>query len=143
MRLAWSDIEKLSIELIDVVQDSGVTTDDPPGSVSIGLYDIKSREEASLFGVVEVDGGSKIVSFEEKPAKARSSLIAMCFYYLPQNTLGLINDYLVESQKSDRAGDYIRWLTEKGDVFGFTFEGKWYDIGSVEAYEEAKQKFGQ
>ena len=110
-------------------------------SVSIGLYDVGDLKEATKFGVAGLDDNAKIVSFEEKPEEPRSTLVAMCFYYLPKNSLGLINDYLVESKKSDTTGDYIRWLCQKNDVYGFTFTGKWYDIGSVEAYKEAQEKF--
>ncbi len=109
--------------------------------VSIGLYDIGNLGEATKFGVVGLDSNAKISSFEEKPENPKSTLVAMCFYYLPKDSLGLINDYLAESEKSDTAGDYIRWLCEKRDVYGFKFTGKWYDIGSVEAYKEAQEKF--
>ncbi len=110
-------------------------------SVTIGLYDIKDYEQAKLYGVVSVDSNRRIVSFEEKPAEPKSTLIAMCFYYLPQKTLGLVSTYLDEVQKSDTAGDYIRWLCQNNDVFGYTFNGKWYDIGSIESYEEARENF--
>jgi len=109
--------------------------------VSIGLYDIGRIEEASKFGVVEVDGQGKVVSFEEKPEKPKSSLVAMCFYYFPRASLPLIGKYLAVNHKADKAGDYIRWLTEESTVYGFKFEGKWYDIGSVESYYEAQEKF--
>lgn len=110
-------------------------------AVSIGLYDIHDLEEAKLFGVVAIDENRKVTSFEEKPAEPKSSLIAMCFYYLPKVTLSSVGDYLKEVKKSDTAGDYIRWICEKKDVYGFTFEGTWYDIGSVESYHEAQEKF--
>ena len=110
-------------------------------SVSIGLYDVGDLKEATKFGIAGLDGNSKIVSFEEKPEEPQSTLVAMCFYYLPRNSLGLINDYLVESKKSDTAGDYIRWIYQKNNVYGFKFTGMWYDIGSVEAYKEAQEKF--
>ena len=110
-------------------------------SVSIGLYDIGDLKAATQFGVVGLDENAKIISFEEKPEKPRSTLVAMCFYYLPKSSLGLINDYLTESKLSDTAGDYIRWLYQKNGVYGFVFTGKWYDIGSVEAYKEAQKEF--
>lgn len=110
-------------------------------SVTIGVYDIGDRVEAKNFGVVELDGQKQIVSFEEKPAAPKSSLVAMCFYYLPEKSLGLIGDYLVESRATDRAGDYIRWLSRKQSVFGYKFTGKWYDIGSLPAYKEAQKDF--
>ena len=110
-------------------------------SVTVGLYDIHDRKEATKFGVVELGKGGKIASFEEKPQTPKSSLVAMCFYYLPENSLGLIGKYLLESKKADKAGDYISWLCRKKDVYGFKFTGKWYDIGSVEAYHEAQKNF--
>lgn len=110
-------------------------------SVSIGLYDVESLEEATKFGVVEIDEKGKIVSFEEKPEKPKSTLIGMCCYYLPKKSLGQIDQYLLESGKSDRAGDYIKWLCEKNDVYGYKFKGKWYDIGSIESYQEAQKAF--
>ena len=110
-------------------------------SVSIGLYNIGSIEEAKQFGVVALDEHNKISSFEEKPQQPKSTLIAMCFYFLPKATLHLVADYLHKSEKSDKAGDYIRWLLGQIDVYGFQFRGTWFDIGSVEAYKEAQQKF--
>ncbi len=112
-----------------------------PSDVTIGLYDIHNREEAKKFGVVALDKSNKIISFEEKPAEPKSTLVSMCCYYLPQKTLGLIGDYLRESKKSDTSGDYVRWLYQKNNVYGFKFDGKWYDIGSVESYHEAQEKF--
>jgi glucose-1-phosphate thymidylyltransferase len=112
-------------------------------SVSIGLYDIGDLKEATKFGVVAIDNNAKVVSFEEKPKQPRSTLVAMCFYYFPRASLGLIDQYLQETTKSDTAGDYIRWLHERGSVYGFKFTGKWYDIGSIESYTQAQEKFGK
>ena len=111
------------------------------GQVTVGVYDIKKKEEATIFGVLELNKDKKVVSFEEKPAQPKSSLISMCLYYLPKKTLGLIGDYLVQSGKSDRAGDYIIWLIKKAEVYGFEFSGRWFDIGSIESYNEAQQAY--
>ncbi len=108
---------------------------------TIGLFDIHDKEEAKKFGVVDLDVQKRVVSFEEKPPLPRSSLISMCFYYFPKSSLELIDEYIRSGNKADKAGEYIRWLTAKGDVYGFKFEGKWYDIGSIESYREAERDF--
>ncbi len=113
----------------------------PKDSVTIGVYDIHSIPEATKFGVVELGKDGKIISFEEKPEKPKSSLIAMCFYYFTPATVNLVFNYLKESKKADKAGDYIRWLSEHNNVYAYTFTGTWYDIGSVESYREAQEKF--
>jgi len=110
-------------------------------SISMGLYDVNCLEEAAKFGVVGLDEESKIISFEEKPEQPKSTLVAMCFYYLPKPSLDLIGAYLAETKVSDTAGDYIRWLHKNHDVYGFKFVGTWYDIGSLESYKEAQEKF--
>ncbi|MBF0478634.1 MAG: nucleotidyltransferase family protein [Candidatus Omnitrophica bacterium] len=111
-------------------------------AAAIGLYDIGNLEEAKLFGVVAIDADRKVTLFEEKPAQPKSTLIAMCFYYLPAHLLGSVAQYLHECKTADKAGDYIKWLYKQTDVFGFKFTGTWYDIGSVESYYEAQKRFG-
>ena len=109
--------------------------------MSIGLYDIKDKSAAKQFGVVKLDGAGKVVSFEEKPALPQSSLIAMCLYYLPKESFHFIEEYIRDSRKTDTTGDFVRWLSQRNTVYGFRFEGKWYDIGSVESYREAQEIF--
>ena len=107
----------------------------------VGVFDIKDKKEAAKFGVVSVDPRGKIISFEEKPQNPQSTLIGMCLYFFPKPTLPRVSQYLQESRTSDTTGDYIQWLSQTEDVYGFTFHGKWYDIGSLEAYREAEEKF--
>ncbi|HPN89079.1 MAG TPA: nucleotidyltransferase family protein [Candidatus Omnitrophota bacterium] len=110
-------------------------------AATIGLYDIQDISHAHQFGVVSIDKNKKIILFEEKPLHPKSTLIAMCFYYFPKSTLPFIAQYIKEEGKADRAGDYIKWVAEKHGAYGFTFSGKWYDIGSIEAYHDAQKNF--
>ena len=109
--------------------------------VTIGLFDLKDKQATKNFGVVSLDQKNRVVAFEEKPQNPQSSLIGMCLYYFPKDSLGLIRDYLNDSKRSDTSGDYIQWLFKREDVYAVTFEGKWYDIGSLEAYEDAQKSF--
>jgi len=110
--------------------------------ITIGVYDIGNLNKARQFGVVIMDKTGQIISFEEKSESPSSSIISMCFYYFPQSSLKLVKEYLKQSKKTDNAGNYIQWLAEKSKVYGFPFEGKWYDIGSIESYFEAQERFG-
>ena len=51
------------------------------------LHDIKEHELAMRFGVVEIDGNEKLISFEEKPQTPKTTLIAICMYLLPKDQL--------------------------------------------------------
>jgi glucose-1-phosphate thymidylyltransferase len=110
-------------------------------AMTIGIFDIKDIAAATKFGVLGLDKNRKVASFQEKPEKPVSSLIAMCVYYFPKQTLSYLGEYLSESKAVDAAGSYIKWLSEKKNVYGFQFSGKWYDIGSIESLEDARAHF--
>ncbi|MDD5155824.1 MAG: nucleotidyltransferase family protein [Candidatus Omnitrophica bacterium] len=108
----------------------------------IGMYDLKSREQASKYGVLKIDKDGGVIDFQEKPKNPESALIAMCLYYFAKEKLGLIKEYLNErSSKGDAMGFYIDWLRKKEKVYGFVFSGRWYDIGDHKFYEEANRTF--
>lgn len=107
----------------------------------IGAYNIKGRERAKKYGVVRLDSRNRLIDFEEKPARPKSTLVAMCLYYFPKEKLKLIKEYLIKSRKTDTTGVYIDWLRKKLSVYGYVFNGRWYDIGDFKYFAEAKKKF--
>ncbi|MGE5308043.1 MAG: nucleotidyltransferase family protein [Deltaproteobacteria bacterium] len=108
-------------------------------AVTIGVCRIKSRKEASNYGVVELDGKGRVISLEEKPKKPRSKLISMCLYYFPASSKGLLGRYLSDPANTrDTIGAYIRWISENGKMCGHVFKHFWYDIGSLSAYNQAR-----
>ena len=108
---------------------------------AIGAYNIRIKSKAVRYGVLKIDRKNKVVDFQEKPEKPKSTLVAMCLYYFPAKRLGLIKEYLKENKRFDATGSYIDWLREKVAVYGYIFSGSWYDIGDHKFYNEAKGKF--
>ena len=106
--------------------------------VSIGLYDIEDIKKASRFGIVRINKSKRLVSFEEKPRSPKSSLVAICLYYFPKESLRYIFDYIEDKQNTDAPGQYIRWLYKKRPVYGFAFKGIWHDIGHLDYYNRVK-----
>ncbi len=108
----------------------------------IGTYRIKSIDQAHKYGVIKLDRKRQVIDFKEKPKQPDSKLVAMCIYYFPKETLGLIREYLrAKSGKRDATGFYIDWLRQKTAVYGFVFSGSWYDIGDHKFLNQAKEKF--
>ncbi|MDD5348390.1 MAG: nucleotidyltransferase family protein [Candidatus Omnitrophica bacterium] len=106
-------------------------------SATIGVCDIRDRDEARNYGVVRLSGDKKITEFSEKPERPASSIVAMCLYYFPRRTTRFLKDYMSdETQHSDAAGAYIRWLTDCCTVYGFMFSRYWADIGSITTYQK-------
>lgn len=110
----------------------------------IGAYNIKDKGAAKKYGVIKLDKKNKLVDFKEKPKNPKSTLIAMCLYYFPRGKLKLIKEYLCSSKETcDATGFYIDWLRKRVPVYGFVFDGFWYDIGDHKFYREAKQRLLQ
>jgi len=110
----------------------------------IGAYNIKDIRQAKKYGVIKLGRRNKVIDFKEKPENPESTLIAMCLYYFPKGRLRLIKEYLnSKTDKHDATGFYIDWLRKKVTVYGFVFDGFWYDIGDHKFYKEAKQRFPQ
>lgn len=108
----------------------------------IGVYDIKDKQQASKYGVIELDDKNRITDFQEKPEKPKSTLVAMCLYYFPREKLPLVQEYVdSKAAKNDATGFYINWLSKKEAVYGFVFDGRWYDVGDRHFYNEAKDSF--
>jgi len=108
----------------------------------IGVYNIKDKLEARKYGVIRMDRVNKLIDFKEKPKNPKSTLVAMCLYYFPKGKLKLIKEYLKDKKdKYDATGFYIDWLRKKVPVYGFVFDGFWYDIGEHKFYREANQRF--
>ncbi len=110
-------------------------------AVTIGCYDLEDLAAAVKYGVLELDNHGQLLGLEEKPACPRSSLVSMCLYFYPAASLPLVRQFVAETRRTDTTGGYIQWLYKKQPVFGLTFSGKWYDIGSVESYHEAQASF--
>jgi len=114
------------------------------GSSVVGLYDMGDRAKvAGLYGVVSVDETSKIVGFEEKPQDPKSALISTAVYFLTIRDLEKLRAYVEEGNSPDNLGDFVRYLIKSQNVYGYVFRENWFDIGSLEQYEEANAYFSK
>jgi glucose-1-phosphate thymidylyltransferase len=110
--------------------------------LAICLKDLKSLNLASLYGVVESDPDGRVIGFEEKPARPKSSLISIGAYFFRKEHVPLVARYITEGNVPDQTGNYIRWLHRQAPVFGYVIQGQWYDIGDLESYRQANKMFG-
>jgi len=107
----------------------------------LGVYDVGSLEQATKYGVVDLDGEGRIVRFEEKPKQPASTLIGIALYYYPRNVAPLIRQYVAEGNNPDQPGRLVQWLYPRLPVYTWTVPGIWFDIGSKETLDEANRIF--
>ncbi len=108
---------------------------------SIALYNVKTKKEASRFGIVLLNNRKRIVKLYEKPKIPSSTLAASCVYFFSKESLKLLEEFVSLKDKIDASGKYISWLADKSKVFGYTLKGKWIDIGHFDSLKLAEKEF--
>jgi glucose-1-phosphate thymidylyltransferase len=108
------------------------------GNVMV-VYDVKSNDLAKLYGIVTLDDSGKIVKFIEKPPEPESTLASTACYFFTPEGVKMITQYIEEGNKTDALGFFIEWLVSRTDVYGYVHKGSWFDIGSLESYDEANK----
>lgn len=91
--------------------------------------------DPSRYGVAMLNG-NKIVGFIEKPekGKAPSNLINSGMAIMEPE---IIKDYVPQKGKSMVEYDIYPKLAEEEKLYGYPFQGQWFDTGTHEAYEKA------
>lgn len=114
------------------------------GSPVIGVSDLKVKEKlANTYGVCVTDENGKLIELQEKPAEPKSTFASTCCYIFPKAAIEEMERMLETGERLDNTGDFISHLAEKMDVYCAIFDGAWFDIGGLEAYDEANEFFGK
>lgn len=106
----------------------------------IGVYDVRSLEDAKRLGVPEIKDG-KVIGFEEKPNNPTSTLVSIGIYAYSKNTLGFIKDYLNTDLSRDGPGNLIPYIIRKEDIYSLNLDGSWFDIGDKEVYNNVNENW--
>lgn len=97
-------------------------------------------EEASRFGIMNVDEEGTITDFEEKSAEPKSNLASMGIYIFTYEVLKkyLEADERDPSSANDFGKNIIPTMLENGEkMVSFRFEGYWKDVGTIHSLWEA------
>ncbi|HIP57695.1 MAG TPA: NDP-sugar synthase [Archaeoglobus profundus] len=101
------------------------------------LYDVGDYELAKRYGVADLNG-ERVIKFEEKPEKPKSTLVGIGIYIFPQDIVEMLQEYVIKNEHHDNLGDFLSWLCDRVDVYGYIFNnGTWYDVGNPDTYIEA------
>jgi glucose-1-phosphate adenylyltransferase len=112
-----------------------------------------SLEEATQFGVMQVDAENRIVGFEEKPAKPKSipgnpnlAMASMGIYVFNAHFLfdELCKDATLPESSHDFGKNIIPSIINSRRVYAFPFldenrkaQAYWRDVGTIDSYFEA------
>lgn len=107
--------------------------------VSIAVMEVP-WDEASRFGIINVDKNNKIIEFEEKPENPKNNMASMGIYMFKWEVL---RNYLIKDDENPESdNDFGKnvlpmMLSEGNKMFAWVFNGYWKDVGTVRSYWEA------
>ena len=99
-----------------------------------------TMEEATRFGIMNVDEHDRIYEFEEKPAHPKSNLASMGIYVFTWSKLRqyLIDDEADPNSSNDFGKNIIPNLLNQGHkMMAYPFDGYWKDVGTISSLWEA------
>ena len=97
-------------------------------------------DEASRYGIVDVEADFSVRDFVEKPPDPPGNLASMGVYIFNYDVLErmLQRDHELGDSSHDFGKDILpRMLIEEQRVFAWPFGGYWIDVGTIDAYWEA------
>lgn len=92
-------------------------------------------------GVIEVDGDMRVLQMQEKPEVPVSHWAVPPFYVYLRKDLPLIRECLSHGCGHDAPGNLAHYLVDITDIHAYKMPGTRFDIGSLDTYREAQERF--
>lgn len=106
---------------------------------TISVFEVP-LEEASRFGIMNAHENGKIYEFEEKPEQPKSTLASMGVYIF---TWSVLRQYLIDDENDPNSSNDFgkniipKMLHDGLELFAYSFDGYWKDVGTIQAYWES------
>jgi glucose-1-phosphate thymidylyltransferase len=105
------------------------------------LYDIKSFSAAKQLGTVVLNDDNTFAEFYEKAEMPKSTLVSLGIYFFPKDGVERIQEYISSGESPDKMGYFLTWLMKRETVVGHVYYEKWFDIGWIKAFEQARKEY--
>ena len=92
-------------------------------------------------GVIEVDSQMRVLQMQEKPQVPVSHWAVPPFYIYRKEDLPLIKGAIADGCGFDAPGNLAHYLVDRTPIHAWPMPAGRFDIGSLDTYEEAKQKY--
>lgn len=99
-------------------------------------------EKLRRTGVIEVDGDMRVLGMEEKPQNPKTEWAVPPFYIYLKKDLDLVRNSVNDGCGKDAPGNLAHYMVGKTVMHAWPMTGGRFDIGSIDTYREACEKFG-
>lgn len=102
-----------------------------------------SIEKLQRTGVVELDENHRVTGMEEKPLQPKSHWAVPPFYIYKKKDLDLVRHSVENGCGKDAPGNLAHYMVEHTTMHAWTMSAGRFDIGSLDTYYEAIEKYGK
>ncbi|MBO7645690.1 MAG: nucleotidyltransferase family protein [Prevotella sp.] len=101
-----------------------------------------SIERLQRTGVVVLDDNDKVLNMEEKPQEPKTHWAVPPFYIYLKKDLDLVRNSVENGCGKDAPGNLAHYMVDNTDVYAWKMNAGRFDIGSLDTYYEACEKYG-
>lgn len=109
----------------------------------IMCHEQPSLEKLQRTGVAELDSNNKVLGIEEKPQNPKSHWAVPPFYIYLKNDLELVRHSVENGCGKDAPGNLAHYMVEHTTMHAWQMAAGRFDIGSLDTYCEAVEKYGK
>ena len=113
------------------------------GTSCIMCHEQPSIEKLQRTGVVELDDQMKVLGMEEKPQVPKSHWAVPPFYIYLKKDLDLVRHSVENGCGKDAPGNLAHYMVEHTTMHAWPMSAGRFDIGSLDTYYEAVEKYGK
>ena len=108
----------------------------------IMCHEQPSIEKLQRTGVVELDSQNRVLGMEEKPQVPKSHWAVPPFYIYLKQDLDLVRHAVENGCGKDAPGNLAHYMVEHTTMHAWPMSAGRFDIGSLDTYYEAVEKYG-
>lgn len=116
------------------------------GTPCIICHEQPSIEKLQRTGVVVLDENNKVLNMEEKPQEPKSTWAVPPFYIYKKENIDMIMHAIENGCGFDAPGNLAHYMVDNVEMHAWpmagTGENLRFDIGSIDTYNEACEKYG-
>ena len=112
-------------------------------SSCIMCHEQPSIEKLQRTGVVELDENHRVTGMEEKPLQPKSHWAVPPFYIYKKKDLDLVRHSVENGCGKDAPGNLAHYMVEHTTMHAWPMSAGRFDIGSLDTYYEAIEKYGK
>lgn len=112
------------------------------GTSCIMCHEQPSIEKLQRTGVIVLDDNDKVLNMEEKPQEPKSHWAVPPFYIYLKKDLEKVRHSVENGCGKDAPGNLAHYMVEQVEMHAWKMTAGRFDIGSLDTYKEACEKFG-